>query len=274
MVRDGKGAGTMSRIAFILLFIVLACPGEARAFDPLTAARIDRRPNAQIPMDQALLDRTGQTSSLRAVAGGRPILLVPVQYECPNICGVTLAGLLQAITRQKFKPDADFTLVTFGIDPAESPPDAAKLAARLGAEFPSIPPDTIHGLTGRAADIAAMTDALGYRYAWDPDLRQFDHVAAVAVLTPDGRLSNWLYGVAPEPRDLQLALTAAGVGQVGRWTDQLLLLCYHYDPVSGRYTPIVWTALRILAAGALAIALLCLARALLRERRLTKRRPS
>jgi protein SCO1/2 len=144
----------------------------------------------------------------------------------------------------------------------------------LGAEFPSIPQAAIHALTGSAADIVAMTDALGYRYAWDPELRQFDHVAAVAVLTPGGRLSNWLYGVAPEPRDLQLALTAAGVGQIGRWTDQLLLLCYHYDPISGRYTPIVWTALRILAAGALAIALLCLARALLRERRLARRRPS
>jgi protein SCO1/2 len=181
---------------------------------------------------------------------------------------------MQAITRQRLTPSADFALVTYSIDPGETPRNAARLLARLAAEFPSIPPDAIRGLTGTAPDITAISDALGYRYAWDPDLRQFDHVAAIAVLTPDGRLGHWLYGVAPEPRDLQLALTEAEAGQVGRWADQLLLLCYHYDPVSGRYTPIVWTALRILAGGAVIVTVLYLGRAFLREWRLARRRPS
>jgi protein SCO1/2 len=225
-------------------------------------------------VNQPFVDQSGHTTNLRAIASGKPILLVPVQYDCPNICGVTLAGLLQAITRQKLTPGADFALVTYSIDPGETPRNAARLLARLSAEFPSIPPDAVRGLTGTAPDITAISDALGYRYSWDPDLRQFDHVAAIAVLTPDGRLSNWLYGVAPEPRDLQLAVTEAGARRAGRWTDQLLLLCYHYDPVSGRYTPLVWTALRFLAGGAVIVTVLYLGRAFLRARRLASRYPS
>ena len=181
----------MSRMVLVLL-IVLASAGTAWAFDPLTEARIDRRPNAEVPIDQILRDQSGGRTTLRALAAGKPILLVPVQFHCPNICGVTLAGLLQAVTRQKFVPGNDFTLVAFSIDPSETPQDAQQLLARLSAEFPSV---AIHGLTGKEGNIAALTEALGYRYAWDPELKQFDHVAAVAVLTPDGRLSNWLYSI-------------------------------------------------------------------------------
>jgi protein SCO1/2 len=129
----------------------------------------------------------------------------------------------------------------------------------------------VQALTGLDGNTAVIANALGYRYAWDPDLKQFDHVAAVAVLTPEGRLSSWLYGVAPESRDLELALTEAGAGRIGSWSDQLLLLCYHYDPATGHYTPIVWTLLRMLAATILIVGLLHLGRALLRERRLVRR---
>lgn len=263
----------MTRFA-LLLWMILSCAGAARAFDPLTAAGIDLRPDARIPVDRVFQDQAGRATSLRRLVNGKPVLLVPVQYNCPNICGVTLAGLMQAITAQKIRPGIDFALVTVSIDPRETPQDARNLLARLSSEFPKIPKDAVHGLTGADADITALSDALGYRYAWDPALRQFDHVAAVAVLTPDGRLGNWLYGVAPEPRDVQLALTAAGAGQVGRWTDQLLLLCYHYDPATGRYTPIVWTVLRVCAAGAVIGVLLWVGGAWLRERRITRRRSS
>jgi protein SCO1/2 len=254
----------MNRLVLIVL-IVLTSTGAARALDPLKDARIDQRPNAEIPVDQGLRDPSGQRMTLRSLAAGKPILLVPVQFHCPNICGVTLAGLLQAITRQKFVSGRDFTLVAVSIDPTETPQDAQQMLDRLSVEFPSV---SVRAVT--AADITALTDALGYRYAWDADLKQFDHVAAVAVLTPDGRLSNWLYGVAPEPRDLDLALTEAGAGRVGRWTDQLLLLCYHYDPVSGHFTPMAWTLLRILSAAVLVVGLLYLGRLLLRERTLAR----
>jgi protein SCO1/2 len=253
----------MTRVLLVLLLLLAGATG-ARAFDPLKAARIDRRPDAQIPIDRALRDQAGERTTLRTIAAGKPILLVPVQFHCPNICGITLAGLLQAVARQKFAAGRDFALVAFSIDRRETPRDARQLIQRLAAAFPATP---VTGVIASDGDVAALTGALGYRYAWDAELQQFDHVAAVAVLTPDGRLSNWLYGVAPEPRDVTLALTAAGAGRIGRWTDQLLLLCYHYDPVQGRYTPIVWTALRLVCLGGLAIALLCLGRAWRRERR-------
>jgi len=247
----------------IIVLVVLTYAGQACAFDPLKDAGIDERPNAQIPIDAVLLNQSGVRTSLRALAARKPILLVPVQFHCRNICGVTLAGLLQAVTRQKFVAGGDFSLVAFSIDPAETPEDAHQLLGRLSQAFPGV---VVQALTGLAGNIAVLATALGYRYAWDPDLQQFDHVAAAAVLTPDGRLSTWLYGVAPEPRDLELALTQAGAGRVGRWSDQLLLLCYHYDPVTGHYTPIVWTLLRFLSAGALVVAVLFLARAWRRER--------
>jgi protein SCO1/2 len=252
------------RRLILVLALLLASAGTALAFDALKDARIDPHPDAAVPIDQILRDSSGRRTTLRDLAAGKPILLVPVQFHCPNICGVTLAGLLQAVTRQKFVPGDDFALIAFGIDPREGPKDAQQLLDRLAVEFPDL---SVQGLTGMDGNIAAMTDALGYRYAWDSALQQFDHLAAVAVMTADGRLSNWLYGVAPEPRDVALALTEAGAGRVGRWTDQLLLLCYHYDPANGHYTPLIWNLLRVLSVGALVVALLCLGCAWRRERR-------
>jgi protein SCO1/2 len=236
-------------LALSLAFLIMR---PAWALDPFKAAGIDRKPDAQVPFDLPFKDEHGAETTLRRLAGGKPVLLVPVQHHCPNLCGLTLAGLLQAVKAQPLRPGADFTILAFGIDPKETPPDAADSLGRLLQGSPTFPRDAIHGLTGGSADIAAVTDALGYRYAWDPQLAQFDHVAAIAVLASDGRLARWLYGVAPEPRDLQLALTEARQGETGSWTDQLILLCYHYDPATGRYSNVIWTSLRILAVVTLA----------------------
>jgi protein SCO1/2 len=179
---------------------------------------------------------------------------------------VTLASLLQAIAAQSFRPGRDFSVVAFGIDPKEKPVDSASSLGRLLADFPAFPRSAISGLTGKADDIAAVTKALGYRYAWDPQLGQYDHVAATAVLTAGGRLTHWLYGIAPDPQDLKLALTEAGQGQIGSWTDQVILLCYHYDPVTGRYGGIIWIALRTFGVLTLVAILGVIGHALYRER--------
>ncbi|MGE0717109.1 MAG: SCO family protein [Alphaproteobacteria bacterium] len=247
--------------------LLLAGIGNALAFDPFASAGIDQRPGAQVPLDAAFRDDAGRAVTLRALGGGRPILLVPVLHRCPNICGVTLAGLGQAVRAQRYAPGRDFALIAFGIDPAEGPDAAHAALGELRKAVPSLPRDAIHALTGEAESVAGVTGALGYRYAWDDDIGQYAHVAAVAVLTPDGRLARWLYGVAPNPADLDLALTEAGQGSLGTWRDQLLLLCYHYDPATGRYGSLVSTALRVFGGitavgGAGLIGL-----ALLRERR-------
>jgi protein SCO1/2 len=125
----------------------------------------------------------------------------------------------------------------------------------------------IHLLTGTQPAIDAVTGALGFQYAWDEELGQYAHASAVAVLTPDGRLSRWLYGLSYQPEDLRLAVVEAGRGAVGTLTDRILLLCYHYDPATGRYGGLVWTGLRV-GGGLTILALLGYGGALiLRERK-------
>ncbi|WEX10569.1 SCO family protein [Chelativorans sp. AA-79] len=254
----------------ILVALVFAC-SSAFAFDPFNEAGIDQRPGAQVPLDGAFVDEAGKSVTLAELAGGKPMLLVPVLHNCPNICGVTLSGLAQAARAQPFEPGEDFIIVTFGIDPKEGPAEAQASLAELSQAFPEFG-GKAHAVTGRAEAIRAVTDALGYRYAWDDRIGQYAHVAATAVLTPDGKLARWLYGLAPEPTDLRLALTEAGEGQVGNWRDQLLLLCYHYDPETGRYGSLVWMLLRVGGGLTVAAGLSFIGSSILRERQAGGRR--
>jgi len=226
----------------LALFAALLMPGPALAqsgFDPFGQASIDGRPGARVPMDLAFLDADGRRTSLRAVAGGKPMLLVPVLHHCPNICGATLAGVTQAVARQKLRPARDFALVAFGIDPREGPQaardDLAQIRMREG----------VHALTGERQAIRSVTDAIGYHYAWDARIGQYAHAAAAAVISPEGRLTGWLYGLTPRPTDLERALRSARSEQPGSFGDALLLLCYHYDPATGRYTPAIEKILRL-----------------------------
>ncbi|MDW6023550.1 SCO family protein [Mesorhizobium sp. BAC0120] len=255
----------MKRLVLILIVILAAWP--AFAFNPFVEAGIDQHPGAQVPFDIVFRDEQGHPVTLRSLGQGRPIVLAPVLHNCPNICGITLSGLVQAVQTQSFLPGRDFVIVSFGIDPKEGPTEARKSMADLEKAFPSLPTDGIRALTGAAPDIKAVTQVLGYRYAWDEGIGQYAHIAAVAVLTPDGRLARWLYGVAPEPADLKLALTEAGEGRLGTWGDQLLLLCYHYDARTGRYDSMVNWLLRIGGGVTVALGAGLIGIALLRERR-------
>lgn len=264
----------MRALAAILLALLALAPlrdaAAAASFNPFKEAGIDRKPDAQIPLDLGLRDANGNAVTLRQLAQGKPLVLVPVLHNCPNICGVTLVGLAQSIAAQSLKPGQDFNVVAFGIDPKEGPADAKGDLARLRQAFPKPPQQGIHAVTGDAKTVAAVTKALGYRYAWDEQLGQYAHIAAVAVLSSQGRLSRWLYGVTFEPNDLKLALVDAGNGKVGDWTDQILLLCYHYDPVTGRYGSIIWGLLRIGGGLTVLIGAGWVGLAILRERRRRK----
>lgn len=254
----------------LLLCLILAGPSAASAFNAFEATGIDRKPDAQIPFDLIFTDADGRQTTLRSLANGKPVLLAPVLHNCPNICGVTLSGLMQAVEAQDFRPGRDFSVIAFGIDPQEGSKEAQASLGELRKRFSITTATGVHALTGTAENVKAVTDALGYRYAWDADIGQYAHLAAVAVVAPQGHLSRWLYGLAPAPNDLKLALTEAGKGTIGSWGDQLLLLCYHYDPSTGQYSPIIWTALRIVGAGTVVLGLGGIAIALTRERRRMK----
>jgi protein SCO1/2 len=250
----------------LLLLLLLSIAAPVLAFNPFQSTGIDRKPDVVVPLDIPFTDETGRRITLRALGADRPILLIPVLHKCPNICGVTLSGVTDAIAAQRYRPGSDFSLIAFGIDPKETPAVAASSLVELRRRFPKMA-GAVHALTGDEPSIHAVTDALGYRYAWDSSIKQYAHLAATAVLTPDGHLSRWLYGLAPAGNDLNLALTEAGQGRIGTWTDQLLLLCYHYDPVTGRYSPLIWLALRLTGGATVALILALIGTALWRDRR-------
>lgn len=261
----------MTRLLPALALLLAAASAAAGPFNPFAGAGIDPKPGAQLPVDIPFTDQAGAPATLRQLGAGKPIVLAPVLHNCPNICGVTLGGLMSAIDAQPYRPGRDFAVVAFGIDPAEGREDAQKTVRNLGQRNGGT--EGIHALTGQDANVRAVTEALGYRYAFDPGIGQYAHIAAVAVLTPDGRLARWLYGVAPDPTDLRLALTEAGHGTIGGFGDQLLLLCYHYDPTTGRYSSVIWLLLQ-LGGGATVLALGgFVGLAVLRERRGGNGRP-
>jgi protein SCO1/2 len=222
----------------ILLIVCLAPSADgAASFDPFAAAVINSKPGAPVPLDLAFQDEGGRTTSLRVLGGGRPIILAPVLHKCPNICGVTLGGLGDAVASQP--RGSNFVVIALSIDPHETPMDAAASLAALEVRQSDGWQRNIHALTGTAEAIASVTDALGYHYAYDPALHQFAHAAAIAVLTQDGRLVRWIYGLAPDPDELRTAIVSAQSDRIGSLGEQLILLCYHYDPRTGRYTLLV-----------------------------------
>lgn len=248
-----------------VLFLLLALLGTSAAapFDPFSVARIEEHPGARVPLQGVLVNGDSARTSLAAIGQGKPIVLVPVLHDCPNLCGVTLDGLAAAMRAAGIRGGRDAAVVAFGIDARESPEDARRALARLALRYPEAE-GRIQVTVADTATIRAVTDALGYRFAYDPRIGQYAHAAAAAVLTPDGRFSRWLYGLAPEPADLKAALADASAGRTGGWTRRLVLLCYHYDPATGRYSLAIRWILR--GAGLLTVAALLLHVALARGR--------
>jgi protein SCO1/2 len=231
--------------AFALLVIAMLAMGAVDPNDPFTSAAIEEHPGAVIPLNERFVTAGGETTTLSRIAAGKPLLLIPVQHECPNICGVTLAGITAAIDGQsRYRPSRDFAVVAFGIDPREGTAAARDDLRRLAQQRPDAKWQPV-AVTGNEAAIHAVTEALGYRYAWSDQLRQYAHMSGTAMLTADGRMSSWLYGLSPTSVQFENALAQANAGRSGGIMQQVLLLCFHYDPQTGRYSLAITKALRI-----------------------------
>lgn len=243
-----------------LLLVALLSIGAVDPNNPFKSASIDEHPGAQIPLDDTFVDQDGRTTSLRRIAGGKPLLIVPVQHECPNVCSVTLAGISSAIDGQaRYRPWRDFAIVAFGIDPREGPAQARDDMHRLSQARGGGGKWQMVALTGPDKAIRAVTDALGYRYAWSSQLDQYVHVTGTAVLTPDGRMSSWLYGLSPTSAQVDKALAQAVAGKSGGIMQRLILLCCYFDPATGKYTLAITKILDLAGVfTVLAIALLVL----------------
>jgi len=239
----------------------------------LTEIGLDQRLNEALPLDLPFRDEQGRAVTLAQYFGERPVILTLVYYECPMLCTQVLNGLVSALGVLPFSIGEEYDVVTISFDPDETPELAsAKKAAylerydRAGAER------GWHFLTGSPRSIRAVTEAVGFRYAYNEGVDQFAHVSGFMVLTPEGRLSRYFYGIEYGPRDIRLALIEAGDGRIGSAVDQLFLYCFHYDPRSGKYSLAVMRVVR--AAGVLTVGLVVGAIVVMRRRERGKQRSS
>jgi protein SCO1/2 len=247
------------RAALVALLAGLLCANAYAAADEkpdiLRNVGFDQRLGAQVPLDLTFRDETGSTVKLGDYLGDKPVLLVPAYYECPMLCTIVLNGVASALRALPFDVGKEFRVVTFSFNPHEtSELAAAKKTTYLEDYRRPGAAAGWHFLVGDKPSIAALTQAIGFRYAWDEASKQYAHASGIVVLTPGGRISHYFFGVEFSPRDLRLALVEASGERIGSLVDQLLLFCFHYDPATGRYSRVALNAVR--AGGVLTLAAL------------------
>lgn len=263
--------GVLALIAVLVAPPAWAVPGGERssiqpsAFADLAFAQ---HPGAQVPLGVALRDEQGRAVRLGDYVHGLPVVLVLEYLHCPNLCGLVLGNLaqaLQGLTHAAMQAGRDYEVVAVSIDPHETPADARAAHGKYGARFG----ETAHWhlLTGDAAAVRTIADAVGFRYRYDGSIGQYAHAAGVTILSPSGRVSRYILGLDYRPLDLRLGLVEASAGEVSAPASQLLLLCYCYDPQTGRYSLAVHRLLQ--GAGLLTVMVIAvpLYRALRREQR-------
>jgi protein SCO1 len=223
--------------------------------DVLREVGFDQNMGQQVPLDASFTDDQGRAVRLGDYFGARPAVLVMAYYNCPMLCTQVLNGLAASLSVLSLDAGKDYDVIVVSIDPREKPPLAAEKKAVFLERYrrPATAP-AIHFLTGEQPAISRVAKAVGFRYVWDDSLKQFAHPTGIVVVTPQGRIARYLFGVEYGPRDLRLALVEASAGKIGTPVDELLLYCYHYDPQTGKYGFEVMAIVRIAgAATALAI---------------------
>jgi protein SCO1/2 len=216
---------------------------------PLREIGFDQNLDQRIPLDTVLVDEAGRQVRLGDYFGSRPVVLLFAYYECPMLCTMVINGLAGALGVLTLQPGQDFEIVTVSFDPRDTPATAAAKKAAYLERYRRPGADAAwHFLTGDEGSVRRLTAAAGFRYVWDEATRQFAHPSGVIVLTPDGRLARYMFGIEYSPRDLRLAIVEASAGQVGSAVDALLLYCFHYNPMTGRYGLVVMRAIRLAGA--------------------------
>lgn len=222
----------------------------------LSDVSIHQQLNHPIPLDAQFKDDTGKTIKLGDYFGhGRPVILNLVYYECPMLCGEALNGLTATLRMLKLNVGDDFDVVTLSFDTREGPELAHKkkqaYIERYGRPGAA---QGWHFLTGDQQNVKAVADAVGFHYKWDEKSQQWAHATAIMIVTPDGRLAQYYYGVEYPPKDVRLGLVQASQNKIGNLVDEVLLYCYHYDPRTGRYGAVIMNIMRL--AGVVTMTLL------------------
>ena len=238
--------------------IIIALPARAQQANQssiLNQASIAQNLNQQVPTGLVFRDENGKSVRLGDFFGQKPIVLSLVYFECPALCTEVLNGQLQSMKSISLDLGKDFEAVTVSFEPKDTPALAkAKRDVYAGQYGRAGAAEHWHFLTGDQQSIDALTQAVGFHYAYDSGARQYAHAAAIMVLTPEGRIDRYFYGVQYPARDLRLGLVEASEGKIGNPTDQALLYCYQYDPSTGKYGLVVMNVVR--AGGVLTLLVL------------------
>ena len=207
---------------------------------------IDEHSGDTLPLDLKFYDETGRQVALRDYFGkGRPVVLQLSYFGCPSLCSLVSNGLVESLNDLTLTMGKEFEVINVSFDPAETP-RLAKLKKQSFLDAYNRPAggEAWHFLTGSPPEIERLTKAVGFRYKWVASSQQFSHPAVLILLTPDGKVSRYLYGVKYEPRTLRLSLVEASEGKIGTTVDRFLLTCFHYDSYAGRYTPVAMNIMR------------------------------
>lgn len=239
------------RAALAAAILALAACATARGGEApgrvIDRVGFDQNLGKVVPLDLPFRDESGRTVRLGDYFGKKPVLLTLVYYRCPMLCTLELNGLARSLKPLSMSAGDQFEIVTVSIDPEETPALASeKKAAYLGRYNRPGAEKGWHFLTGDKASIEALARSAGFRYAYNPQTKLFAHAAGLVVLTPEGKIARYFYGIDYSPRDLQFGLLEASAGKVGSPVARLLLLCYHYDPASGKYTLAIMTIVQVL----------------------------
>jgi protein SCO1/2 len=266
------GAVEISYLLRLILILICVCPAFAQLGQPgpssplygarpstgnpstglptaLRDVRIEQKLNQQLPLDRVFRDEDGQEVKLGKYFGQKPVVFALVYYDCPMLCTQIMNGMVTSFRVLPFQIGKEFDVVTISFDPRET----AALAASKKKVYIDYLPDKMqaaansgwHFLTGDAANIERITDAVGFRYHYDEATKQFAHASAIMVTTPEGKLSHYFYGVNYSARDLRFGLIESSQNKIGSMTEQLSLYCYQYDPKTGKYGAAVMRVLRI-----------------------------
>jgi protein SCO1 len=236
-------------VTFASVLFLAVTPLSGQSVQPssvLQQVGIDQQLGAQLDLSLPFRDESGKTVRLGEFFHGKPVIFAPVYYACSSLCPMSLNSLVQSLRVLKFNAGEEFEVVSFSFDPKETPMMAAEARAHYLRDYNR--PNTAKGwhfLTSDEASIRALTDTIGFHYAWDADSAQWAHATALVVATPEGKIGQYFYGLEFSARDLRLSLVQASSEKIGTLADRVLLYCYHYNPATGKYGFAVITTIRI-----------------------------
>jgi protein SCO1/2 len=212
----------------------------------LQGVGVDQKLDSQAPLDIVLRDEAGRDVPVSTFFHRKPVLLALVYYRCPMLCTQILNGVESTLKAISLNPGQDFEVLSVSFDPKDTAELAAGKRKQILQRYNR--PGTANGwhfLTGDERNVRALADAVGFHYRFDPASGQFAHASAIMILTPEGRVSRYFYGVEYAPRDVRLGLVEASANKIGSPVDQILLFCYHYDPATGKYGAIAMNMVRL-----------------------------